>query len=106
MSVEPSSLLAGLLAHAERQGVDLLTLKALVEEASQLGAARALQSIGLHDCNANTDISELREFLRLWRDTKRSARNAIINWLAKLFIAALAMGLALKFGLTDLIGGG
>lgn len=103
MTVEASSLLAGLLAHAERQGVDLLTLRALVEEASQLGAARALQSIGLHDCSASADISELRELLRAWRDTKRSARAAAVNWLARILVAALATGLALKFGLADLV---
>jgi hypothetical protein len=105
MTIEASSLLAGLLAHAERQGVDLLTLRALVEESSQLGAARALQSIGLHDTNASADIGELRELLRAWRDTKKSARTAVVNWIARIVTAALATGLALKFGLAQLLSG-
>ena len=36
------ALLARLMAQAEGRGVDLVTLRALVEEASQSGASRAL----------------------------------------------------------------
>jgi hypothetical protein len=40
------ALLAELMAQAEGRGVDLITLRALVEEASQAGAARALARSG------------------------------------------------------------
>ncbi len=40
MSAE--ALLASLMAQAEGRGVDLITLRALVEESSQAGARRAL----------------------------------------------------------------
>ena len=43
------ALLTSLMAQAEGRGVDLITLRALVEEPSQAGARRALASLGLDD---------------------------------------------------------
>ena len=42
-------LLASLMAQAEGRGVDLITMRAFVEESSQAGARRALASLGLDD---------------------------------------------------------
>jgi hypothetical protein len=42
-------MLIQLTAQAEARGADLVTLRALIEEASELGAARALASLGLDD---------------------------------------------------------
>ena len=67
-------LLARLMAQGEAQGVDMITLRALVEEASQSGASRALGALGLDDPRARRDMDELRELLSAWRDAKRSAR--------------------------------
>ena len=97
------ALLASLMAQAEGRGVDLITLRALVEEASQSGARRALGALGLDDERARRDMDELRELLSAWRDAKRSARRAIVAWIMRVALAMLLIGLAVKLRLTDLI---
>jgi len=42
-----TTMMARLAAEAAGQGADLVTLRALIEEASQAGAARALAALGL-----------------------------------------------------------
>ena len=96
-----SEMLALLVAQAEAQGGDLVMIRALVEEASHLGAARALERLGLADATAPDDMRELRELLRGWRDAKRAARNAALGWLVRIAAALLLLGLAVKL---DLIG--
>ena len=103
MSAE--ALLASLMAQAEGRGVDLITLRALVEESSQAGARRALASLGLDDERARRDMDELRELLSAWRDAKKSARQAVVGWLVRVFLALLVAGMALKMGLLDVLRG-
>ena len=98
-------VLARLMAQAEGRGVDLITLRALVEEASQAGAARALGALGLDDQRARRDMDELRELLSAWRDAKRSAQRAVVSWAVRLCLALLLIGLAVRLRLTDLISG-
>ena len=98
-------LLARLMAQAEGRGVDLITLRALVEEASQAGATRALGALGLDDPRARRDMDELRELLSAWRDAKRSARQAVVSWAVRVCLALLLIGLAVRLRLTDLITG-
>lgn len=107
MSVTMGSdaLLATLMAQAEGRGVDLVTLRALVEESSQAGARRALASLGLDDAKARRDMDELRELLSAWRDAKRSARQAVVSWMVRVGLALLLIGLAVRLRLTDLITG-
>ena len=50
------ALIARLMAQAEGRGVDLITLRALAEEASQAGASRALGALGLDDPRARRDM--------------------------------------------------
>jgi hypothetical protein len=90
--------LALLLAQAERQGADMLTLRALAEEASGAGAERALASLGLRDENARRDMDDLRELLRAWRDAKRSAWKAVVGWTVRILLALLVAGMAVKLG--------
>jgi len=97
------ALLASLMAQAEGRGVDLVTLRALVEESSQSGARRALDALGLDDERARRDMDELRELLSAWRDAKRSARRALVAWIMRVALAMLLIGLAVKLRLTDLI---
>jgi hypothetical protein len=97
------NLLAQLMAQAERSGAELVTLRALAEEASQSGARRALGALGLDDSRARRDMDELRELLSAWRDAKRSARRAVISWIARLCCAAVLVGLAVRLRLTDLL---
>ncbi|MDE8650803.1 DUF6127 family protein [Novosphingobium album (ex Liu et al. 2023)] len=98
-----NDMLAGLLAQAADDGGDLVTLRAIVEEASELGAQRMLTHIGLDDERAPGDLSELRELLRAWRDAKASARSAVIGWIVRGLLALLLLGLAVRFGATGLL---
>ena len=98
-------VLARLMAQSEARGVDLITLRALVEEASQAGATRALGALGLDDPRARRDMDELRELLSAWRDAKRSARQAVVSWLVRIVLAALLAGMAFKLGLLELLRG-
>lgn len=101
MSAE--TLLATLLAQSEAKGVDLITLRALVEESSQAGARRALASLGLDDERARRDMDELRELLSAWRDAKRSAWRAVVGWVVRVACAMVLIGLAVRLRLTDLV---
>ena len=98
-------VLAQLMTQAEGRGVELVTLRALVEEASQSGATRALGALGLDDPRARRDMDELRELLSAWRDAKRTARRAVISWTMRVLLAAVLIGMAVKLRLTDLVAG-
>jgi len=106
---DPSTeLRAGMLAHLVRQadlrGGDMVTLKAVVEEASELGATRALNRIGLSDGKAGDDIAELRELLGAWRDAKRGAIRATISWVVRGVLALLLIGIAVRLGFGEMVG--
>ena len=98
-----STMLIQLTTQAEARGADLVTLRALIEEASELGAARALAALGLADDTARKDMEELRELLSAWRDAKRSARKAVVDWLVWGALALLLVGIAVKLGLGGLL---
>jgi hypothetical protein len=103
MTNQNASMLALLVAQAEGQGADLVTLRGLIEEASEMGAERALGALGLKDASARRDMDELRELLQAWRDAKKSAWKAAVNWAVRIGLAALLVGMAVKLGLTDLL---
>ena len=96
-------MLASLVAQAGAEGADLVTLRAVVEEASDLGAARVLERMGLADPTAVNDLAELRELLRAWRDAKASAWKAVIEWTVRGLLALLLLGIAFRLGLGDLL---
>jgi hypothetical protein len=56
MTNQNASMVALLVAQAEGQGADMVTLRALIEEASEVGAERALAALGLRDEHARRDI--------------------------------------------------
>ncbi len=93
-----TDMLARLVTQAEGKGADLVTLRAIVEEASAAGAMAALERMGLGDTRAHADLGELRELLGAWRDAKRSARNAAVTWFVRIALAMLLLGLAMKLG--------
>ena len=99
------ALLASLVAQSEGRPADLVTLRALVEESSQIGARRALGALGLDDERARRDMDELRELLAAWRDAKRSVWKAVVGWFARLALAMVLVGRAVRLRLTDLVSG-
>ena len=98
-----SAVLAQLLQQGRAEGGDLNTLRAIAEEAGELGATRALNRLGLSDTAAQGDMAELRELLNAWRDAKRSAWKAVLAWVARLALALVLTGLAVKLGFAELI---
>ena len=96
-------MLARLIAHASHEGAELITLRAIVEEASELGAQRALARLGLEDAKAEGDIDELRELLSAWRDAKASAWKAAVEWLVRGILALLLVGIAMRLGLGEIV---
>jgi len=103
MNNSSASMLALLIAQAEGQGADMVTLRGLVEEACEVGAERALAALGLKDEHARRDMDDLRELLRAWRDAKKSAWNAVVTWAVRIFLAVLVAGIAVKVGLLEMI---
>ncbi len=95
-------LLAQLIAQGAAEGADLATLRAIVEEAGELGANRALKRLGLGDPDAAKDMGELRELLEAWRDAKRSAVKAVAGWIVRMLLALVVIGLAVKLGFWGL----
>ena len=96
-------MLAGLIAQAALDGGDLVTLRAIVEEASEVGAGRALARLGLSDEAAQDDLDELRELLGAWRAAKASAWKAAIEWVVRGVFALLLIGIAVRLGLPGML---
>lgn len=105
MTISNDALLATLVAQADGRCLDVVTLRAMVEESSQAGARRALGALGLDDARARRDMDELRELLSAWRDAKRTAWQAVVTWLVRIALAMLLVGLAVRLRLTDMISG-
>jgi hypothetical protein len=103
MASDNAPVMARLMAQAEGQGADLVTLRALVEEASELGAARALESLGLQDARARRDMDELRELLQAWRDAKKTVWKEVVAWAIRILLALLVVGMSIRMGLWELV---
>ncbi len=100
-----SAVLEGLVAQAEAEGATRVTLRALVEEACEVGAARALRTLGLMDERAGPDIFDLRQLIQGWRDAKRSALSAALAWAVRSAVALFLVGLAFKMGVIERVRG-
>lgn len=98
-----NAVLAQLSAQAAASGTDLATVRALVEEASEAGAERALGRLGLQDARARRDMDELRELLQAWRDAKKSAGAAALAWLVRIVLALVVLGMAVRTGFLERI---
>jgi len=96
-------MVARLVAQAEDQGAELVTLRAMIEEASELGAERVMARMGLNDPTAHADFAELRQLLQAWRDAKAAAWKAVAAWVVRAALALLLLGLVLRTGATDLL---
>lgn len=96
-------MLAKLIAQAGGEGGDFVTLRAIVEEASELGANRVLARLRLSDADAQNDIDELRELLGAWRAAKASAWKAIVEWTVRAAFALLLIGIAMRLNVPGLL---
>lgn len=96
-------ILERLLAQADGRGSDFADLRAVVEAASEAGATRALDRLGLHDAGAGDDLRELRQLLSAWRDAKTSARKAVVDWVVRGVLALLLVGIAVRLGLGGML---
>ncbi len=97
------AVLAQLMAQGVRDGGDVMTLRAIAEEAGELGASRAMTRLGLDDARAQADLAELRDLLGAWRDAKTSAWQAAVQWAVRLAGAGLLALLAMRLGFEDLL---
>ncbi len=101
--MQDDDVLGQLVRQADARGADFPELRALIESASEAGAARALSRLGLSDGEAHEDIRELRQLLGAWRDAKASAWKAVIDWAVRGALAALLIGIAVKLGLGGML---
>ena len=98
-----TDVLAHLFAQGRSEGADIATLRAIAEEAGELGASRALARLGLSDAAAEKDMAELRELLGAWRDAKRSVWKALIGWAARMMLALVLVGIAVRLGFAGYV---
>ncbi len=96
-------MLASLMIQANEEGAGLVTLRAIVEESTELAAERVLDRFGLADAGAEDDLDELRELLGAWRDAKASAWKAFVDWAVRGALAALLIGIAVRLGVWELL---
>jgi Family of unknown function (DUF6127) len=101
--MKSEDMLAKLVAQAAGAGGDLVTLRAIVEESSELGAQRMLARMGLDDETAHEDLMELRQLLKAWRDAKASAWRATVDWVVRGLMALLLVGIAYRLGVPELL---
>lgn len=101
--MDEEEALARLIALAGTSAPDAALLRAVVEEASELGARRALARLGLADEAARDDVSDLRQLLGAWRDAKKSVWAAVVDWAVRGMLALLVVGLAMKLGFPGLL---
>jgi len=101
--IDHGEMLASLMAQANQDGADVMTLRAIVEETSELAADRVLTRLGLGDAEAQDDLNELRELLSAWRDAKTSAWKAFIEWAIRAVLALLLIGIAVRLGVWRLV---
>jgi len=99
----PSDTLASLMAQANQEGANIVTLRAIVEETTEIATDRVLDRYGLADGNAVNDLDELRELLQAWRDAKASVWKAFIEWATRALLAALLIGIAVRLGVWRLL---
>lgn len=96
-------LLARLMAQAASEGGELVTLRAIVEETTELAADRVLARLGLSDAEAESDMGELRELLGAWREAKASAWKALVDWAVRGLLALLLIAIAMRLGASELL---
>lgn len=95
--------LASLMMQASEEGASIVTLRAMLEETTQIAADRVIVRLGLSDDGASGDLDELRELLQAWRDAKASAWKAFIEWIVRGVLAVLLIGISVRMGVWDFL---
>ncbi len=72
-------------------------LQTLLEHAAELGAKRALESVGLHDSEASNDIRDMRGLLESYRTVKTSLLATIGKAVAVAILALLAFNTGINW---------
>lgn len=72
-------------------------LEGLLERAVEQGVKKVLHDMGVPDDEKDRiafrrDLSEMRDLLTAWRDTKNVVRRAVVKWLTGLTLLAIAAG--------------
>jgi hypothetical protein len=67
-------------------------LEALLQRAAKMGAKEALESIGLHDAEAGTDVRDLRSLIESWRGVKSAVGHTVAKTITYAVLAILALG--------------
>jgi len=71
-------------------------VQAMIDQAAEAGARRALASVGLQDEGAGKDLAEMRDALAMWRDVKRSVLKTVATTVTVGVLGLLATGFALR----------
>ena len=98
-----ADMLANLMIQAEREGAQIVTVRAILEETVELSTDRVLERLGLGDAGAQDDLDELRVLLSAWRDAKSSAWKALVEWAVRAGMALLLLGIAVRLGVWELL---
>lgn len=72
-------------------------LKNMMEQAAELGAKKALRSVGLHDEDAGSDVRELRGLLESWRSAKQTVIMTFVKVITTALLGAMAFGAIFEF---------
>jgi len=73
-------------------------LTAMLEEAADRGASRALERLGLHDTEAGNDIRDLRILIDGWREAKTTIAKAVLQWFTIGVLGLLTLGMWMQLG--------
>lgn len=84
--------------HLSHPVMNASELAAMLDEAAERGANRVLEKLGLTDEDAGKDIRDLRTLIDGWRKAKRSALQAMVQWVTTAVLGILAAAFYLKFG--------
>lgn len=71
-------------------------LVALMRDAAEAGAKKALVDLGLHDEQAPHDVKELRDLLSALKSARSIVAKAVLQWVTVGLLGALSLGLYLK----------
>ena len=73
-------------------------LEAMLDRAARRGAKAALREVGLHDDDARKDITEMRNLLEAWRDTRKGVWSTMVKMSTVAIITVIAASLWMQIG--------